>query len=79
MIVKLARHRCLVVGAGKTAEEKIPTFLRCVAHVVLVAPAATRAIVGWTAERKIIFERRRFEPRDLDSVFLVVVATPQEL
>jgi hypothetical protein len=29
MFLKLAKRRCLVVGAGKTAEEKIPTLLRC--------------------------------------------------
>jgi putative NAD(P)-binding protein len=41
MFVKLARRRCLVVGAGKTAEEKIPTLLRCGATVIVVAPAGT--------------------------------------
>jgi precorrin-2 dehydrogenase/sirohydrochlorin ferrochelatase len=78
MFVKLATRRCLVVGAGKTAEEKIPTLLRCGAHVVVVALAATRTIQGWAAENKIVWEQRRFEPRDLDEIFLVVVATPQK-
>lgn len=78
MFVKLAKRRCLVVGAGKTAEEKIPTLLRCGARVIVVAPSATRAIQGWAAENKIVWEQRRFEPRDLDSVFLAVVATPQK-
>ena len=76
MFVKLAKRRCLVVGAGKTAEEKIPTLLRCGATVVVVAPAATRIIQAWSAENKIIWERRRFEARDLDGIFLAVVATP---
>lgn len=78
MFVKLDKRRCLVVGAGKTAEEKIPTLLRCGAHVVVVAPAATRTIQGWAAENKIVWQQRRFEPRDLDKVFLAVVATPQK-
>ena len=76
MFVKLTKRRCLVVGAGKTAEEKIPTLLRCGASVLVVAPAATRAIQSWAAENKIIWEQRRFEARDLDGLFLVVVATP---
>lgn len=76
MFVKLTKRRCLVVGAGKTAQEKIPTLLRCGASVIVVAPAATRVIQGWAAENKIIWEQRRFEPRDLDGLFLVVVATP---
>jgi precorrin-2 dehydrogenase/sirohydrochlorin ferrochelatase len=78
MFVKLAKRRCLVVGAGKTAEEKIPTLLRCAANVFVVAPAATRTIQSWAAENKIVWEQRRFEVRDLDGVFLVVVATPQK-
>ena len=76
MFVKVAKRRCLVVGAGKTAEEKIPTLLRCGAHVFVVAPAATRTIQGWASENKIVWEQRRFESHDLDRMFLVVVATP---
>ena len=78
MFVKLAKRRCLVVGAGKTAEEKVPTLLRCGAHVIVVAPSATRAIQGWAGENKILWEQRRFEPRDLEGVFLAVVATSQK-
>jgi precorrin-2 dehydrogenase/sirohydrochlorin ferrochelatase len=76
VFVKLAQRRCLVVGAGKTAEEKIHTILRCGARVVVVAPTATRAIQAWASENKIVWEQRRFEVHDLDGVFLVVVATP---
>jgi precorrin-2 dehydrogenase/sirohydrochlorin ferrochelatase len=76
LFLKLAKRRCLVVGAGKMAEEKIPSLLRCGATVLVVAPAATRAIQACAAENKIIWEQRRFEVRDLDGVFLTVVATP---
>jgi precorrin-2 dehydrogenase/sirohydrochlorin ferrochelatase len=76
IFLKLARRRCLVVGAGKTAEEKIPTLLQCGATVIVVAPAGTRAIKAWAAANKIVWEQRRFETRDLDGVFLTVVATP---
>jgi precorrin-2 dehydrogenase len=78
MFMKLVKRRCLVVGAGKTAEEKIPTLLRCGANVVVVAPAATRTIQAWAADKKIIWEQRRFDVRDLDGVFLAVVATPSK-
>ena len=78
MFVKLANRRCLVVGAGKTAEEKVPTLLRCGAKVLVVAPAATRTIQGWAAENKLVWERRRFDVHDLDGISLVVVATPSK-
>jgi len=76
MFVKLAKHRCLVVGAGKTAEEKIPALLRCGAIVVVVAPTATRAVQAWAHDKKILWEQRRFDVHDLDDIFLTLVATP---
>jgi precorrin-2 dehydrogenase/sirohydrochlorin ferrochelatase len=76
IFLKLTKRRCLVVGAGKTAEEKIPALLRCGATVIVVAPAATRTIKAWAAGDKIIWQQRRFEVGDLDRIFLVVVATP---
>jgi precorrin-2 dehydrogenase/sirohydrochlorin ferrochelatase len=74
--LKLAKRRCLVVGAGKTAEEKIATLLRCGATVIVVAPAATPTIKAWAADEKIIWEQRRFDLSDLNRIFLTVVATP---
>src|SRR5579863_4682882 len=56
--LKLAKRRCLVVGAGKTAEEKILSLLRCGATVVVVAPAATRTVKAWAADGKIIWQQR---------------------
>ena len=76
LFVKLAKRRCLVVGAGKTAEEKIPTLLRCGAIVVVVAPTATRTIQAWAHDKKILWAQRRFEVRDLDGIFMTLVATP---
>jgi precorrin-2 dehydrogenase/sirohydrochlorin ferrochelatase len=78
IFLKLAKRRCLVIGAGKTAEEKIPTLLRCGATVLVIAPVATRTIQAWASDRKLIWEQRRFEVRDLESAFLVVAATPSK-
>ncbi|HEY6337517.1 MAG TPA: bifunctional precorrin-2 dehydrogenase/sirohydrochlorin ferrochelatase [Candidatus Sulfotelmatobacter sp.] len=78
MFLKIAKRNCLVVGAGKTAEEKIPTLLRCGATVTVVAPAATRTVQAWASDKKVFWERRRFEVRDLDGIFLAVVATPSK-
>jgi hypothetical protein len=52
-VVKPAKRRCLVVGAGKTAEEKIPTLLRSRAHVV--APAAARTVQVPAVKSKIVW------------------------
>lgn len=75
IFLKLAGRRCLVVGAGKTAEEKIPTLLGCDAVVTVVAPSATPKVQSWAHDEKLFWEKKRFESRDLEGVFLAVIAT----
>jgi precorrin-2 dehydrogenase/sirohydrochlorin ferrochelatase len=73
--LKLARRRCLVVGAGRVAKEKIQGLLRAEAQVRVVAPEATRQIRVWARRRKIRWDARAFRAADLKGVFLVVAAT----
>lgn len=76
VFLKLARQRCLLVGGGKTAEEKIPTLLACGARVTVVSPTATPKIQRLAKAEKVVCIQRRFESGDLEDVFLCVVATP---
>jgi precorrin-2 dehydrogenase / sirohydrochlorin ferrochelatase len=78
IFLKLAGRRCLVVGAGKTAEEKIPTLVACGAALSIVAPAATPKIQAWARNDKFFWAQKRFEAEDLDGIFLAVVATPSK-
>jgi len=73
--VKLAQRRCLVVGAATLAEPKIASLLGAGAEVLVVAPRATARVEQWAVERRITWEARRFEARDLSGIFLVVAAT----
>jgi len=75
IFLKLASRRCLVLGAGKTAEEKIPTLLACGAAVTVVAPEATPKIKRWAGDEKLYWSKKRFESPDLDGIFLAVIAT----
>ena len=75
VFLKLKQQRCLVVGAGKTVEEKVPTLLACGACVTLVAPVATPKIQRLAEAQKLIWIPRRFESHDLEDIFLCVVAT----
>jgi precorrin-2 dehydrogenase/sirohydrochlorin ferrochelatase len=76
MFVKLLNRPCLVVGAGQAGESKIEGLLAAGAAVKVVAPEATELVMQWARAGKIDWQRRRFEPADLDGKFLVVVATP---
>ena len=73
--LKLDGRRCLVAGAGRVAESKIESLVRCGASVRVVAPEATEAVREAARAGKIIWEQRRFEQSDLADVFLVVAAT----
>ena len=75
IFLKLNGRRCLVVGAGKTAEEKIDVLLASGATVLVVAPVATSQIQSWAHDEDIFWMRKRFEPQDLEGIFLAVVAT----
>jgi siroheme synthase-like protein len=73
--LKLEGCRCLVVGAGPVAEEKIEGLLRAGADVRVVAPRATARIRARARAKKVRWEEREFRRSDLASAFLVVAAT----
>jgi precorrin-2 dehydrogenase len=75
MFLKLEGRRCLVVGAGVVAEGKIRGLLEAGASVQVVAPEAVRQVQKWAGEGAVHWKTRLFEPRDLDGIFLVIVAT----
>jgi precorrin-2 dehydrogenase / sirohydrochlorin ferrochelatase len=75
MFLKLSGRPCLVVGAGRVGEPKIGGLVAVGATVKVVAPEATEAVAQWSRAGKIDWQPRRFEPSDLQGVFLVVVAT----
>jgi precorrin-2 dehydrogenase/sirohydrochlorin ferrochelatase len=75
MFVKLEGRSCLVVGAGRIAEAKIPGLLEAGAKVRVVAPEANGAMAQWARSGAIAYDAREFEAADLDGIFLVIAAT----
>jgi precorrin-2 dehydrogenase/sirohydrochlorin ferrochelatase len=56
-------------------EPKIAGLVEAGAAVNVVAPEANGSVAQWARAGKIAWQARRFEPSDLEGVFLVVVAT----
>jgi precorrin-2 dehydrogenase/sirohydrochlorin ferrochelatase len=73
--LKLQGRRCLVVGGGLVAQEKIESLLRADADVRVVAPEATDRIRDWARAGKLRWETRKFQLTDFAGVFVVVAAT----
>jgi len=73
--LKLAGRRCVVVGAGPIAEEKISGLLAANAQIRVVAPRATPLIRNWARAKKIQWRARPYRSTDLAGAFLVIAAT----
>lgn len=73
--IKLAGRRCLVVGAGAIAEEKIQSLLASGARITVVAPQATSKIREIASHNQVDWHRRVFKSADVRGFFLVVAAT----
>src|SRR5204863_6090640 len=73
--LRLSGRRCVVVGGGEVGLEKVEGLLACDGKVTLVAPTAIEPLQELAAEGSIAWERRAYEPADLEGTFLVIAAT----
>ena len=75
IFLKLTGRRCLLVGAGNVALEKIGSLLKTGVNLTVVAPEARVEIRQLAAEGTLTWQKRRFELNDLAGNFLVITAT----
>jgi len=75
IFLKLEGRRCLVVGAGTVAEQKIQGLIEAEGNVQVVAPQATDLVREWADSGVIDWQARTFDVKDLEGKFLVIVAT----
>jgi len=75
IFLNLEGRRCLLVGAGNVALDKIGSLLKTGLRLRVVAPEARPEIREFAAEGKLEWIQRGFEHSDLDENFLVITAT----
>jgi siroheme synthase-like protein len=75
IFLKLAGRRCLVVGAGNVAQEKILSLLHAEADLTVVSPEALQEVRDHAQAGRLRWEQRVFAPEDLNGMFLVITAT----
>ncbi len=68
-------RRCLVVGGGQVAVQKINMLLNAGARVTVVSPRVDPLITAWTPYRMVDAIEREYQATDLDGHCLVVAAT----
>src|SRR5215469_15306740 len=75
IMVGLDGRKCVVVGGGKVATEKIAGLLAYGAAVTVVSPRATPAIQKQARAGALRWKNRRFGPTDVKGTFLAIAAT----
>jgi uroporphyrin-III C-methyltransferase/precorrin-2 dehydrogenase/sirohydrochlorin ferrochelatase len=75
IFLKLEHRRCLLVGAGNVALDKIGSLLKTGLQLRVVAPEARPEIRELALEGKLEWLQRPFDLSDLDGNFVVVTAT----
>ena len=73
--LKLSGRKCLVVGAGEIGLDKVEGLLACDGDVTLVAPEAIEPLRALADEGSITWEKRDYEPSDLEGTFMVIAST----
>jgi len=75
IFLKLAGRRCLLVGAGNVALEKIGSLLKTGLRLTVIAPEARREVRELASQGKLAWIEREFQAADLEGNFLVITAT----
>jgi siroheme synthase-like protein len=75
--LRLSGRRCLVVGGGAIALEKVEGLLACGARVTVVAPRAHPELVQLALEGEVRWECRTYAAGDLEGCLLAIAATDQ--
>jgi precorrin-2 dehydrogenase/sirohydrochlorin ferrochelatase len=73
--LKLTGRRCLVIGGGPVALEKVEGLLACDGRVEVVAPDAVPELEALAREGSIAWTPRGYDPADLAGAFMVIAAT----
>lgn len=76
--LKLRDQQCLVVGGGTVAERKVGSLLEGGAKVTVVSPDLVQKLRERVAKGELLYRPHRFQPEDLDGMFLVIAATDDD-
>lgn len=79
MFVKLAGRSCVVVGGGSVAASKVESLLHAGANITVVSPKLNSRLDELQLEGRLAWIPRRFQPCDVNGVFLVIAATSEDI
>lgn len=76
VFVNIRGRRCLVFGGDHEGERKVRYLLDCGGDVTLFSPEddTLPGLAGLASDGQIAWERRKYEPGDIDGAWVVIVA-----
>ena len=75
IFLRVAGRPCLVIGAGKVAEQRVESLLNAGARVTVISPESTPALAALAAAGTIVLQPRPYAGGDLCGFFLAYAAT----
>lgn len=75
MFLRLEGRKCVVVGAGTIAAQKLKSLLDCAADVQVIAPEASSGIQALARDGNVTWTQAEFKVEYLAGALLVVAAT----
>ncbi len=78
VMLKVSGKKCVVVGGGEVAEQKVKQLLDCDASVVVISPDLCSELTELARQGQIQWLPMRYEPSVLEGAFLVFACTDDE-
>jgi precorrin-2 dehydrogenase/sirohydrochlorin ferrochelatase len=73
--LNISKKRCLVIGGGKVAQEKIKRLLRFGANVILISPEITGSLKSLVSKGLILFKKQPYKKGFIRKSDIVFTAT----
>lgn len=75
LFLKLEGRKCVIVGAGSIARQKLVSLLNSGAYLRVIAPVAAEDIQKLASNGRLTWTQAKFANAHLDGAFLVIAAT----
>ncbi len=75
VMLRVDGRKCVVVGGGEVAAQKVKQLLECSASIVVVSPNLCSDLAELAEQKRIQWLPTKYEPSALDNAFLVFACT----
>ena len=77
LMIDLSNKKVVIVGGGKVATRRAKTLLAYTKHIHVVSPTITDTLQKYLETKQITYEKKHFEPQDVENADVVIAATNQ--